>query len=79
MVSLAFALSAHAQGWKMTITTTDGHTQELLLSDVADITFEEASQFALFGNAVASLCVRTRGAIPAMPERDAVEALLAQN
>ncbi len=45
----------------------------------ADITFEEASQFALFGNAVASLCVRTRGAIPAMPERDAVEALLAQN
>jgi hypothetical protein len=27
----------------MTITTTDGHTQELLLSDVADITFEEES------------------------------------
>lgn len=44
----------------------------------ADITFEDACGFALFGNAVASLCVRTRGAIPAMPERDAVEALLAE-
>lgn len=44
----------------------------------ADVTFEDAAGFALFGNAVASLCVRTRGAIPAMPERDAVEALLAE-
>ncbi|MDO4798198.1 MAG: PfkB family carbohydrate kinase [Coriobacteriales bacterium] len=44
----------------------------------ADVTFEDAAGFALFGNAVASLCVRTRGAIPAMPERPAVEALLAE-
>ena len=44
----------------------------------AELTFEDASGFALFGNAVASLCVRKRGAIPAMPEREAVEALLAE-
>ncbi len=44
----------------------------------ADLTIDDAAAFALFGNAVASLCVRTRGAIPAMPERDAVEALLAE-
>lgn len=31
---------------------------------------------ARFGNAVASLCVRGRGAIPAMPSRAEVEALL---
>ena len=43
----------------------------------ADLTFEDAAAFARFGNAVASLCVRKRGAIPAMPEREAVEALLA--
>ncbi len=43
----------------------------------ADLTFEDAAAFAKFGNAVASLCVRKRGAIPAMPEREAVEALLA--
>lgn len=42
-----------------------------------DVTFEDAAKFARFGNAVASLCVRTRGAIPAMPSREAVEALLA--
>ena len=44
---------------------------------LADLTFEDAAAFARFGNAVASLCVRKRGAIPAMPEREAVEALLA--
>lgn len=43
-----------------------------------EVTFEEAAAFARFGNAVASLCVRTRGAIPAMPERTDVEALLAE-
>ena len=43
-----------------------------------EVTFADASAFARFGNAVASLCVRTRGAIPAMPERDAVEALLGE-
>ena len=42
-----------------------------------DVTIGDAAAFARFGNAVASLCVRKRGAIPAMPERDAVEALLA--
>ena len=44
----------------------------------ADVSFAEAAEFAKFGNAVASLCVRKRGAIPAMPEREAVEALLAE-
>lgn len=44
----------------------------------ADVTFSDASAFARFGNAVASLCVRTRGAIPAMPSRDAVEELLSE-
>lgn len=33
----------------------------------AEITLEEAAAFAKFGNAVASLCVERRGAIPAMP------------
>ena len=42
----------------------------------SDVTLEDAVSFTRFGNAVASLCVRTRGAIPAMPEREAVEALL---
>lgn len=42
----------------------------------SEITLEDAVSFARFGNGVASLCVRTRGAIPAMPEREAVEALL---
>ncbi len=32
-----------------------------------DVTLEEASEFAKYGNAVASLCVEKRGAIPAMP------------
>ena len=43
-----------------------------------DLTIDDAAAFTRFGNAVASLCVRTRGAIPAMPEREAVEALLAE-
>lgn len=34
---------------------------------LADITLEEATEFTRFGNAVASLCVEKRGAIPAMP------------
>ena len=32
-----------------------------------DITLKEAAEFADYGNAVASLCVERRGAIPAMP------------
>lgn len=38
---------------------------------------EDAAAFVRFGNAVASLCVRGRGGIPAMPSREAVEELLA--
>ncbi|MDO4536846.1 MAG: PfkB family carbohydrate kinase [Coriobacteriales bacterium] len=41
-----------------------------------EVTVEDAKKFARFGNAVASLCVRKRGAIPAMPTRNEVEALL---
>jgi fructokinase len=44
----------------------------------ADVTIDDAAAFARFGNAVASLCVRTRGAIPAMPSREAVETVLAE-
>ena len=43
---------------------------------VDEVTVEDAVSFARLGNAVASLCVRKRGAIPAMPERTDVEALL---
>ncbi|WP_273447161.1 carbohydrate kinase family protein, partial [Thermophilibacter provencensis] len=43
-----------------------------------DVTCEDAAGFARLGNAVASLCVRKRGAIPAMPERADVEALLGE-
>ena len=42
----------------------------------ADVTLEDACAFTRYGNAVASLCVRTRGAIPAMPSLEAVKALL---
>ena len=43
-----------------------------------EVTVEDAASFARLGNAVASLCVRRRGAIPAMPERADVEALIAE-
>ncbi|MBQ1846077.1 MAG: hypothetical protein II132_09095, partial [Desulfovibrio sp.] len=43
----------------------------------ADVRLDDAAGFARFGNAVASLCVRKRGAIPAMPSRDEVLAVLA--
>ena len=42
----------------------------------ADVTADDAAGFARLGNAVASLCVRRRGAIPAMPEREQVMELL---
>ena len=42
----------------------------------ADVTLEDAKGFARFGNAVASLCVRQRGAIPAMPTLAEVEKVL---
>ena len=42
-----------------------------------EVSISRAAQFVRFGNAVASLCVRNRGAIPAMPERKDVEEVLA--
>ena len=41
-----------------------------------ELTLAEAAEFARFGNAVAALCVRKRGAIPAMPARGEVLELL---
>lgn len=41
-----------------------------------DVTLEEAAGFAKFGNAVASLCVEKRGAIPAMPTLEEIAARL---
>lgn len=41
-------------------------------SFLADITLEEVVEFGTFGNAVASLCVEKRGAIPAMPTLEEV-------
>ncbi len=38
-----------------------------------EVTLEEAAEFAKFGNAVASLCVEKRGAIPAMPTLEEVQ------
>ena len=43
----------------------------------SEVSIERAASFVRFGNAVASLCVRNRGAIPAMPERSDVEEVLA--
>lgn len=40
--------------------------------DLADIRIGDFEEAALFGNAVASICVESRGAIPAMPYEDAV-------
>ncbi len=37
-----------------------------------ELTFADYQRFARFGNAVASLCVETRGAMPAMPSREDV-------
>lgn len=38
-----------------------------------ELSLDELEQFARFGNAVASLCVEKKGAIPAMPDLDEVE------
>lgn len=43
----------------------------------ADVMLEDAKKMARMGNAVASLCVRKRGGIPAMPERAEVLEVLA--
>ena len=42
-----------------------------------ELTQEELKEFARFGNAVASLCVEKKGAIPAMPELAQVERRIA--
>ena len=42
-----------------------------------ELTKEELTEFARFGNAVASLCVENKGAIPAMPTMEQVEKRLA--
>lgn len=39
---------------------------------LADITIDDATDYARFGNATASICVEHRGGIPAMPRREAV-------
>lgn len=39
----------------------------------SDVTLTEASEFARFGNAVASLCVEKRGGIPAIPQLEEVK------
>lgn len=41
-----------------------------------EVTLEEAAVFAKYGNAVASLCVEKRGAIPAMPSLEEIAARL---
>lgn len=38
-----------------------------------DVSLQEAAEFAKYGNAVASLCVEKRGAIPAMPSLEEIE------
>ena len=51
-----------------------GFLHKLLEADkpLEEISLEEAKEFAKFGNAVASLCVEKRGAIPAMPTLEEV-------
>ena len=39
---------------------------------LSELTMSDFQRFARFGNAVASLCVEKRGAIPAMPARQEV-------
>lgn len=43
-------------------------------ADPATLTKDQGSRFLRFANSVAGLCVEKRGAIPAMPDRAAVEA-----
>ena len=51
-----------------------GFLHQLLAENISPdkINLETASEFARFGNAVASLCVEKRGAIPAMPTLEEV-------
>ena len=45
--------------------------------EVAQMSWEELHDCAVTGNAVASLCVRKRGGIPAIPTKDEVDSFLA--
>ena len=47
--------------------------------ELKEVTLDDALGFCAFGCAAASLCVRKRGGIPAMPTRSEVEAVLAAN
>ena len=44
-----------------------------------DVTLQEAAEFANYGNAVASLCVEKRGAIPAMPTIEEIQGRMKQS
>ena len=57
-------------GFLYKVSTAEKHLDEL--------TQEDLKEFARFGNAVASLCVEKKGAIPAMPELAQVERRIAE-
>ena len=57
-------------GFLYKVSTSEKHLDEL--------TQEDLREFARFGNAVASLCVEKKGAIPAMPELAQVERRIAE-
>ena len=57
-------------GFLYKVSTAEKHLDEL--------TQEDLKEFARFGNAVASLCVEKKGAIPAMPELAQVERRIAK-
>ena len=74
--------SFHVSAYKVKVVDTTGagdsfwggFLHKLLEAEksVDEISLEEATEFARFGNAVASLCVEKRGAIPAMPTLEEV-------
>ena len=74
----------HVSGYKAQVVDTTGAGDSFwggFLSQLLDsgkqpeeITLEEAEGFAKYGNAVASLCVEKRGAIPAMPTLEEIAA-----
>lgn len=57
-----------------------GFLYQLVVSNKkpADVTLDEAVNFAKFANALASLCVEKRGGIPAMPKLSEIEKRLEQ-
>lgn len=69
---------AYANGFKSSVVDTTGagdsfwggFVYKMLAAGKvpAEVSIEEACDFALFGNAVASLCVEKRGGIPGIPE-----------